>query len=144
MSNDYLYAWNDALRNWSSKENKEELSVHDMTKCPNCEVCISNLREENTKLRQRNSKLEMQLKEADEVREILEGLIYHITNGKLSKVYPLDTLKALYDDDMTSCVEQEAEPLRKRIKTLEGALMKIEECLKEYGINTPSSPWVRN
>lgn len=78
------------------------------------------------KLQARIAKLEADLKEADEVREILEGLTYHITDGRLSKVYPLDTLKALYDDDMMACVERETEHLRERIDALEW-LREVEE-----------------
>lgn len=99
--------------------------------CQTCKICTEscldiseaiaawNNRPIEDKLQARIAKLEADLKEADEVREILEGLTYHITDGRLSKVYPLDTLKALYDDDMMACVERETEHLRDRIDALE-------------------------
>ena len=108
-----------------------EAGAWSCVQCKTCKICTEscldisdsiiawNSRPTEDKLQDCIAKLEADLKDADEVREILEGLTYHITDGRLSKVYPLDTLKALYDDDMLACVERETAHLRERIAKLE-------------------------
>lgn len=42
----------------------------------------------------------------DRLESILSGLTYHITDGKLSKIYTLETLQAEYDDAHTKSVNE--------------------------------------
>lgn len=55
----------------------------------------------------------------DRVESILSGLTYHITDGKLSKIYDLETLKTQYDDAHMKSVDEVVE---ERVAEMRGAL----------------------